>query len=253
MKRFLTGAALITVGVITGCRLFNPRDGFDAMDGNAGLVTSETVSMGEAAGELLGGQTLAKTEKTAADTKYVDIVISGWDYDDQNACWTRKSEAVFDNGTRVREDTVWLVDVNGAPVRAPSFATVARYRHVREVSRKFANTFNNRLDMNVQIDISGGDTVFVKNGTVTGTFNGDTYKTITITNVRRRWHRGRVPHLSWPYEGTVYMDLPLRTIDVVFNGNGTDAYGATATATRKRDGETIVYIINVQTGAEIES
>ncbi|MBD3393238.1 MAG: hypothetical protein GF418_14035 [Chitinivibrionales bacterium] len=244
----LAGMAL----VFSGCRLLS-SDLFDAKDGNAGLVATEVVSMGEAVGELWDEGGMAKSRSSAAETVYVDIEIQPWAYDNAAKCWTRSSRAQFDNGDRVREDTVWLFGPAGDTVKTPSFSTVSSYRHVRSVHAEADNAFDNRLDMNVDIRVQGDDTLFVKNGTITGHYNGTQYSTTTITDLTRQWHRGRVPHLAFPSSGTVAIDRPLRTIDVEFEGDGEGSGTATATATRKRDGKTTVYVINVERGTESDA
>jgi|GEM_PF-2473924 len=264
MKKMMAEKIVVTtlpiiLTVISGCRILEPRDRFDALDGNAGAVTTEIVAMGASTEDLMsagGAETqraMAKAGVMAAETMYVDVIVNGWTYDSALKCWTRASQARFANGTRVRKDTVWLMNAAGDTVQTPGFGTVARYRHVRAVNTTAGNTFDNRLDMTVNIVIGGGDTTFVKNGTITGSYNGSLYRTTTVTNVTRRWHGSRPAgqRLAFPSDGTVSIDLPLRTITIIFDGDGNGT--ATATATRKRDGESVVYVINVQTGAESET
>jgi hypothetical protein len=148
----------------------------------------------------------------------------------------------------VRYDTVWFKDENNLAVQTPSMATVASYRHVRSVNIKFTNLWSFRWEMNVNILKTAIDTEFVFNGSGSGVFNGETFRSTTVTNVTSQWMRGTLPHLHFPSSGMINIDRLLRTITVVFNGNG----NATATVTRKRDQKTVVYSIQVQTGREVQ-
>jgi hypothetical protein len=240
----LTG--LVGIALLSGCRINNPNDPFgDAMDGSGGFVASDLTSMGSDAGDLLSPAASAKMSATP-ETLYIIKVIVPWAYDAVAGCWTRSAETTYENGTRVRCDTVWFKDANNLAVHTPSMATVASYRHVRSVTAKFSNLFAFRWEMNVAIMKNASDTTFVFNGGGTGSFNGDVFRSTTVTNVTSQWLRSSIPHMQFPSGGTIRIDRLLRTINVVFNGNG----NATATVTRKKDNKTVVYNIQVQTGRE---
>jgi hypothetical protein len=245
-KLAIVFTTLLGIALLSGCRINNPDDPFgDAMDGSGGFVASELNSMGSDAGELLSPATTAKMSATP-ETLYIDKVIVPWAYDAAAGCWTRSVEVTYDNGTRVRYDTVWFKDANNLAVQTPSMAMVTSYGHVRSVTAKFSNLFAFRWEMNVAIMKTATDTTFVFNGGGTGSFNGDVFRSTTVTNVTRQWLRSSLPHLQFPSDGTIRIDRLLRTISVVFNGNGS----ATATVTRKKDNKTVVYSIQVQTGRE---
>jgi hypothetical protein len=98
----------------------------------------------------------------------------------------------------------------------------------------------------VNLEKTANDTVFVFNGVITGDYNGVTFATTEISNVKRKLMHGLVTWLSYPYDGTIFMDLPFRTIFIEFGGDNT----AKATVTRKNDGKTWIFIVNVDTGKE---
>lgn len=234
------------MAALGGCGIFSPKESFnDALDGSAGFVATETNSMGS---DVAGLMSPSGTAKMATETLYVEKIVVPWSYNQTLGCWTRTAEVTYGIGTRIRVDTVWLKDANGLAVDTPSFAAVATYRHVRNVTAKAANTFDFSWDMNVTINKNPGDTEFVFTGLGTGSFNGDVFRSTTITKVTRPWLAGSIPHLQFPTSGTINIDRVLRTIDIVFNGKGS----ATATVTRKSDGKTVVFKIQVQTGTETQ-
>jgi hypothetical protein len=255
MKKLLVIPASIAVIFLGGCNIFGPRSGWlEAIDGAAGTMSSELGSMGAAVEDGLSGSSgLAKTAVAVVDTKYVDIVIQKWTYDSVNGYWTRSSTATYDNNVvRVRADTVWLYsDATRLHLtRRWSVDSVAAYTHHRSTYFQGAvNTFNVVFTMNVAINKpANADTQFVYNGQSVGTMNGEPNRTTTISNVVRAWHwnNGLRPHLSFPDAGTVNIDRLRWTVDIEFTGNGS----ATATATRKSDGKSTTFIINVQSGNE---
>ncbi len=242
---FLIAGALC-MAALSGCKINNPSEPFnDAMDGSGGLTAAETNNMGNVVEDLMSP---SGTAKAAVETVTVEKIIIPWNYDQTNGYWTRSAEATYQTGTYVRLDTVWFKDAGGAAVKTPLVATVSTYKHVRSTTTKFTNTFDFRWEMNVAINKTPSDTVFVFNGSGTGAFNGDVFRSTTISNVNRRWIATSHPHLQFPSSGTIDMVRVLRTIDIVFTGNG----NATATVTRKSDNKTVVFTIHVQTGAEVQ-
>jgi hypothetical protein len=245
--KMLFAGTLVLVS-LSGCNILNPADPMDSPDGSAGFVTSEVTSMGSAGENLLSPSELQKTVFAEAETMYVDIVINPWAYNTGSGYWTRSSTAEFNGKTRQRCDTVWLEDAAGNAVQTRSLLIVNGYRHVRSTTFAGDNSTVFRYDAQVRINKTSTDTTFVWNGTATGSFNGTQFRTTTITDVTRAFDRTKTPMLQFPSSGTIHVDRPLQTTDVIFSGNGS----ATATITRERDGEQKVYMINVQTGAETE-
>ena len=190
-------AGIACLGMLVGCRIFNPDDPFnDAMDGSAGFTASELGAMGSAVDDIMTPAASAKMSATP-ETLYIDKVIVPWAYDQAAGCWTRSAEATYDNATRVRYDTVWFKDANNQAVEAPTIATVASYRHVRNVTAKFYNTFAFRWDMNVAINKTATDTTFVFTGGGTGSFNGDVFTSTTVSNVSSQWRGASRPIFSF--------------------------------------------------------
>jgi len=242
MKRASLFSALALAAVVfSGCNLFGPTDDFRANDGNAGTVAYELNDVGNAGLEIFTGETRALD-----DTININITVIPWQYNDACGAWVRTATGTIETGTVGRYDTVWLYDANNQAVKIPSLATVSHFKHVRSVVGNYNHTFDYRYVMNVDI-VKGTDTVFVFNGTLDGTFDGQKVETTVITNVKRRLVQTLLGKaLSFPYEGTISIDRPYRTIYIEFLGTNL----ARATVTRKSDGKTWIITINITTGAE---
>lgn len=235
------GIALLCT--FAGCDLFNPADPddqFTAQDGNAETASLELSDMGDAVMEFWKGNT---TRSSTQDTVDIDITIVPWSYDATVKGWIRKAELNAEGGSITRNDTVWFYDANNAEVVVPTLAAVSYYRHVRTVVGTAQNTFTYRYEMNVTIEKGATDTVFVFNGSLLGEFNGETIDNTVITNVKRHLIHLPFRWLSVPFEGTISIDRPFRTAYIVFGGEQT----ALVTVTRKSDGKTWVFTINIIT------
>ncbi len=244
----LFAALLIT---FPGCNFLNPSQGDDnfmAQDGNAGTLSYEFNDMGNALTEMPGlGLNAPQTRSSTDDTIIIDIVIKPWHFDATCKGWIREAQVTYEAGSASKYDTVWFYDAGGTELQFPTISTIANYKHVRATSGTlYQNTFNYRYDINVNLEKTASDTVFVFNGTITGDYNGTTFATTEILNVKRKIILGLVTWLSYPYDGTISMDLPLRTIFIEFGGDNT----ASVTVTRKSDGKTWIFIVNINTGKE---
>ncbi len=234
----------VTLIAFTGCN-FSPLQSdddnsqFTADDGNAGTASLELNDMGDAAMELWGS-----ARESLQDTVNIDITIIPWKYDAAVGGWIRAAEGTFEGGEVTRYDTLWFYDVSGNTEMVPSMETTASYRHVRTVSGTYINPFNYRYEMNVTIEKGASDTVFVFNGFINGEFNGESVDSTVISNVKRRLIHLPFRWLSFPFEGTILVDRPFRTVYIEFGG----AQTAKVTVTRKSDGKTWVYTINIVTG-----
>lgn len=238
----ITGA--LSLSLVYGCADSpTDTDSFNAMDGSAGALTAEIADMGDAALEPLVG---AGASKALAETVYVDVVVKPWAFDAACEGWVRETAAQAGEASRTRRDTVWFYDAAGATVQAPSLTTVASYRHVRSVNASLYHTWDSRFEMDVTIEKGTTDTLFVYNGTFSGSYDSEQYRGTDIEGVKRRLVRYPTTHLGFPTEGTITADRPLRTLTVEFGGEAT----AIATVTRKRDGQTTVFWIDIETGEE---
>jgi hypothetical protein len=72
----------------------------------------------------------------------------------------------------------------------------------------------------------GADTFMTKNGTLSGTYNGDAVATGSVTNVIRYRTNGA---WQFPASGSILVDFPKWKYEVTFTGNG----NATADITNK--------------------
>lgn len=243
---FMCLAASLLIA-LTGCKFSplqteNDDNQITVEDGNAGTASFELQDMGDAAMELWG-----TARENLQDTINIDITIIPWHYDTTVKGWIRAAEGILEGGEVTRYDTLWFYDASGNTKMIPSMATTASYRHVRSVHGTYYNTFNYRYEMNVTIEKGAADTVFVFNGTINGEFNGESIDNTVISNVKRRLIHLPFRWLSFPYEGTISIDRPLFSIYVEFGG----AQTAKVTVTRKSDGKTWVYTINITTGRPI--
>lgn len=226
----------------SGCFLFGPNDNFLAQDGNAGTVSLELSDMGDATMEIFGGTARGSTD----DTVVVDITVKPWEYSDACQGWVREAIGTIEGDSITRYDTIWFYDANNNLLALPTMETLSHYTHVRSVNGKYYTTFDYRFVMNVSIE-KGADTVFTFNGNITGKFDGEVLHTVDITNVKRRVvHTGIFTYLSYPYEGTISIDRPYRTIFIEFGGD----YTAQVIVIRKSDGKTWIFRVNVITGVE---
>jgi hypothetical protein len=254
MKSSAVALAVLVGLTLAGCGLRND-DEFDAKDGNAGFMASEVSAMSEFALNNIQAPGTAKAAAPAADTITVEISIVQWHYDANAQAWVRSVSATFPNGTRTRLDTIYFKDsTNTALTSSPALVNTRSLRHVRSVVLQNTNNSNNvtiNFEMNVVLTRSAnGDTLIAtKNGSSVGTFNDETFRTVTITNVvRKRYADSGAGYKYWhfPASGTIFVDRPLRTVEVEYTGSGT----ATATVTRKKDEKTTIVQINVLTGTE---
>ncbi len=243
---FMCLAALPLIA-LTGCNFSplqteNDDPQITVEDGNAGSASLELQDMGDAAMELWNG-----TRESMQDTINIDITIIPWKYNATVEGWVREAKGTLDGGEVTRYDTLWFYDASGAAQMIPSMATTASYRHVRSVNGTYNNTFTYRYEMNVVLEKGATDTVFVFNGTINGEFNGESVDNTVISNVKRKLIHLPFRWLAFPHEGTIAIDRPFKTVYIEFGG----AQTAKVTVTRKSDGKTWVYTINIVTGRAV--
>jgi len=186
-----------------------------------------------------------KLAAAAADSITYDWTIHPYAWDTACSSYVRIATVSCSDGyERVRVDTLTFFDASGGRLESPTLATVDSIHHVRHVTRdKGGNQLDITVDMHSTVralDQYGGYT-HVKNGTITGTYNGEQAITGLITNVTRNYH----PLTHWqlfPESGTITADFPRRLYEVEFLGAGT----AKLTVTNHETGKTRVVTINVE-------
>ncbi len=181
------------VFIFSNCNSVGPKDTTDdndfiVQDGTAGSLTMELNDMGNVVTELPEiGSYAPELRSSTDDTIYIDINIVPWQYDSACKGWIREAQARLENGTISRYDTIWFFDESGAELIIPKITALSYYKHVRTVDGNLSNIpFNNYFEMNVNLEKGQKDTVFVFNGNITGNFNGWTFATTKITNVKRK-------------------------------------------------------------------
>jgi hypothetical protein len=216
IRAFAISAVAVIAAFLAGCAQENISDEF-------ALIASEEVSNMDAnsSGMVTQGAT-AKLQAAALDTVTYDLTIHPFSWDSTNDCYVRTATLVCSDGfERVRVDTLTFYGAAGR-LRYPTLATVDSIHHVRHVTRdKGGNELDITVDMHSTLSpISGqtGNYTHVKNGTITGTFDGEQAATGTITNVTRDYVSGQ---WDWfPRSGSITADFPHRTYVVDFIGVG---------------------------------
>lgn len=201
---------------LAGCAQENISDEF------ARISSEEVSNMDANSSGMISPSPLAKREAVAADTVTYDLTIHPYSWDSTNDCYVRTATLVCSDGfERVRVDTVTFFGATGK-LQHPTLATVDSIHHVRHVSRdKGGNELDITVDMHSTVSaITGqaGNYTHVKNGTITGTYDGEQVATGTITNVTRDYVNGQWD--SFPRSGSIVVDFPHRTYDVDFIGVG---------------------------------
>jgi hypothetical protein len=238
---------MLTMG-LAGMLLFscgkNPAsDKFNAKDGNAAFMATEVQDMNNVA-EDNGLHKAAMPESTIGE-----ITLKPWHYDSLSHAFIRTVSAIYANDTRTRVDTVWYYGANGL-LSSPNLAAVDSFKHVRNVIvSNGIHTANIDFVMYGVVDKSNpSDIIVTRNGSSIGSFDGEVFRTVTITNVVRHRINGIG---QFPVSGNIFIDRPFRTIDVDFTGNDT----ATVMVTKKLNKKTYTFkVINMTNGGtETES
>jgi hypothetical protein len=231
----LAGAAAL----FSGCQT-SPSD--QISDEFAQISSQEVSNMSANSSTMIGslGSAAKEAAGVAGDTIYYDWKLHPYSWDPMILAYVRS--ATFDNLSdgyaRLRTDTLTFKDAAGNSLQYPTLATVKTIAHIRDVTRtKGGNALNIRIDMNSVINLAP-DTTHVKNGTITGTYDGDQVGTGTITNVTRQYTNS---HWQFPSSGQIAVDFPRRSYDVEFLGGG----DARLTITNKTTDKTRVITVHV--------
>lgn len=224
---------------LSGCEL-NPLAAKKAeasldLNGEAALLVQEMQHMSAVSGS---NTVAAKTSAGVPDTEYVYKDITPSTYDSSCACRIRTETIKTDEGNdRERIDSIFYKDANGNPLHYRNFEKLKSVHHVRRITHKNGGKeaqIRIVTDMTVAI---GSDTTGTWNGTISGSYDGEEFKTGTISNVVRKFTNG---HWDYPESGTVSVDRPKYTHQILFLGDGR----AKATRTEKKTGNTTVIMID---------
>jgi len=188
-----------------------------ASDGQGAFLVSELDQMGQSLGQIPGGA----LGKVAGDSGIVirgELVIAPFAYREDCQCFVRRARFTGHEGyERTRLDSVTFLDSAGEPMDAFRPARVAKVIYSRDVEReKGAREIQVRIDVTVDIKTEGGAKVGVWNGTMTGAFNGQEFKSATIANVVRPFADGR---FGFPESGLIELTRPVYHYKVVFLGD----------------------------------
>ncbi len=216
----LAAVPALALAAITGC-MTQSNDSY-ASDGSNVIISQESSNMGE----VLNTQTTAaKVSGEHSDTgelimHRLDTATCTDSSGQTHRCFIRdakftSSDTLF---VRERQDTIWLLDSNGAYMTEfhPFQATVIIHnRHVTKVKgdKSLDIQFNTVLTRGTD---SSGKKVLIWNGTINGTINGETVSA-TITNVTRPLQGGAC---GLPADGFIHMERGGSKIDIDFEGGG---------------------------------
>jgi len=245
MKLNGRAAGVVIVSVISGIAAFFAGCAKDTISDEFARISAQEVSNMDAnASTMVGalGPLPKMAAAAAADTVYYDWKVVPYQWDAASGSYIRTATFtnLSDGYTRVRVDTVTFLDDNSTKLQYPTLATIDSIRHIRNVTRtRGGNELNIRVVMSSAINLSP-DTTHVKNGIITGTYDGETVQSHgIITNVTRQYTGG---HWQFPRSGNIFVDFPRRSFEVEFTGNG----NATLTATNKSTDKTRVVTIHVE-------
>ncbi|MBN2188806.1 MAG: hypothetical protein JW699_05080 [Chitinispirillaceae bacterium] len=164
----------------------------------------------------------AGTPKLAAVTDSItyDLVIHPYSWDAASASYVRLAVLTCSDGyERTRIDTITFYG-NAGPIQNPTFAAVDSIRHVRRVTRtRGGSELNIIVDMHAMLASTASGYTHVKNGSMTGTFDGEQVATGTIVNVTRTYSTATGWQL-WPESGSITADFPRRLFEIDFLGEG---------------------------------
>ena len=225
---------------LSGC-VADPKAAEEAAEGEANMLSQEVDDMGATSKSSMANALL----KSAADTIGVQIEVEPAKWDAGCECFIRSKTLTTSGGySRVRVDSLSFLDAAGKSLRLPAPARVKTVHHVRAITQSKAGR-EAQVRVVTDLVITGGtDTVGTWNGTIAGTFAGETYKSGTITNVVRKLD-GKF--WKFPESGTISVERPAATLTVTFSG-GTSA---TAVRTSKLTGKSVTVTIDKTYKAEL--
>jgi hypothetical protein len=211
----LTGAASLA---LTGCLTNESKTSSMDSDGQAAYVTTEVDQMGQVYDQLpetSGGLGKASSGLTITG----ELTIEPFRYQAGCECFVRHAVYTGAKGyERDRVDSVTLFDSTGATMDRFVRARIDHMVHTRDVVHtKGAREANVRIEIDLDIMTNDGVKTGVWNGTMSGTYMGQEYKSGTIDNLVRVWENGR---FRFPEAGTIHLERPIYKFLAEFLGDG---------------------------------
>ena len=195
----LAGAASLCM---TGCLTSNKDASAFKSDGQSAYTTQELDQMGQ----VYDGA----AAKTSAGELTVtgELVIDPLTYHEDCTCFVRHAKFTNSLGyERDRVDSITLFDSTGATMSKFQPALINKIVHVRNVNKtKGDKDASIRFAFTVDIKTQAGVKVGVWNGTMTGSYDGQAFKSATLTDIVRPWLNGR---FRFPISGTAELDRPV--------------------------------------------
>ena len=169
-------------------------------------MASETDQMGQVYDQIPDGS--AAKISAFGGTITGELVIVPFAYHEECTCFVRHATYTGMQGyERDRVDSVTLFDSTRATMNVFKKTLVFKIIHKRDVVKtKGAKEADIHFDITADIKTDAGVRKGVWNGTMSGEFNGQEYKSGTMTNVTRVWENGR---FHFPESGTIELDRPV--------------------------------------------
>ncbi|HKP95199.1 MAG TPA: hypothetical protein VJ385_05520 [Fibrobacteria bacterium] len=210
----LAGAASLA---LTGCLTKNEDASAYDSDGQSAYMASEVDQMGQVYDQI-PGEAAAKSS-AAGLTVTGELVIEPFAYREACGCFVRHAAYEGIQGyERDRVDSVILLDSAGASMHKFDKARVATILHKRHVVKtKGAREADIHFEVTVDIKTDAGVKKGEWNGTMTGSYNGQEFKSGAVTKVIRVWENGR---FHFPESGTIEVDRPVFHFLAEFLGDG---------------------------------
>lgn len=238
LKTLSLASLLLGAQSLVGC--MNATESTDAteLDGQSAFISSEVDQMGQSLGGLPDAA-LGKSGAIAADTITGELIIERYAFHDDCQCLVRTAEYSGSRGfERTRVDSVTLLDSAGGVLHFWERSKIAKIIHKRHVTRnKGSHDIDVHFNTEATFKLDNGVLVGVWNGTMTGTFDGEEFKSGTVSNVTREYKNGR---FGFPIAGSVTVTRPLRIYSIEFLGSG----DAKATITHRRTGKVTVITVD---------
>jgi hypothetical protein len=212
----LAGAATL---LLSGCFTQNEEAKSSyGSDGQSAYVSTEVDQMGQVYDQISTDGPAAKASGNGL-TITGELVIEPFKYDEGCACFIRHAHYSGIKGfERDRIDSVTLIDSSGAAMDGFRKAKVAKIIHKRNVLRsKGSREADIRFDVVVILKNDAGVRKGEWNGTMTGSYDGQEFKSGTIDKVVRVWEDGR---FRFPESGAIEVDRPVFHFLVEFLGEG---------------------------------